>query len=219
MDGDSDSNRDRDRGESLPGADDILPLLILAVKEANPPRLASQLQFLQRYTPSYRLVSESGYLLTQFFSAVHFLETADASSLTIPKGEFEAAMHQAKLQQQQQHHPSEGRVHTTTAMTPTWTGALTARDVYARRHSHSPDINIHKTSTTPFSPSLSQSQSQPLSRSCHSEYQCNNSSNNSGNSNGSALQELKGIRRGNAIGSGVGTATLLGRTMQTMDSR
>eukprot|EP01036_Dinobryon_divergens_P046528 gene46528-62234_t len=47
MDGDSDSNRDRDRGESLPGADDILPLLILAVKEANPPRLASQLQFLQ----------------------------------------------------------------------------------------------------------------------------------------------------------------------------
>lgn len=55
---------------TLPGADEILPLLILTVKHANPPQLASQLLFLQRYTPSQRLVSESGYLLTQFYSAV-----------------------------------------------------------------------------------------------------------------------------------------------------
>jgi hypothetical protein len=77
---------------SLPGADEFLPMMILAVKECNPPQISSTVKFLQRYTEPRKLVSEAGYLLTHFVSAVQFLEHVDARALTISPEEFERSM-------------------------------------------------------------------------------------------------------------------------------
>jgi len=76
----------------LPGADDVLPLLILAVKDANPPALHSQVKYLHTYLARAELASEPGYLLTQLASAVSFLEHVDAAALTIAPGEDDRAL-------------------------------------------------------------------------------------------------------------------------------
>jgi hypothetical protein len=76
----------------LPGADDVLPLLILAVKDANPPALHSQVKYLHTYLARAELASEPGYLLTQLASAVSFLEHVDAAALTIAPGEYDRAL-------------------------------------------------------------------------------------------------------------------------------
>jgi hypothetical protein len=53
----------------MPGADEVLPLLILSVKEANPTDLYSELKYLQTYLEKGQMDSEAGYLLTQLASA------------------------------------------------------------------------------------------------------------------------------------------------------
>ncbi len=69
-------------GTGLPGADEVLPAMILMVKESNPPGLMRTLEVVQRYRhPSRLQVSEPAYVFTNTMSAVHFLETADAAQL------------------------------------------------------------------------------------------------------------------------------------------
>jgi len=82
----------RGKSSSLPGADEFLPALILVLKEANPPHLHSTTTYLQSFIPPQKLVSEAGYILTHFVSAIHFLETVDASALTISPLEFEMSI-------------------------------------------------------------------------------------------------------------------------------
>ncbi|CAM9231375.1 unnamed protein product [Ectocarpus fasciculatus] len=74
------------------GADEFLPVLILTIKEANPRQLKSNINYILHFTDPSKLASEAGYLLTQFVSAVQFLETVDASALTISPLEFEVAV-------------------------------------------------------------------------------------------------------------------------------
>jgi hypothetical protein len=74
------------------GADEFLPVLILTIKEANPRQLRSNMKYILQFTDPGKLASEAGYLLTQFVSAVQFLETVDASALTISPLEFEIAV-------------------------------------------------------------------------------------------------------------------------------
>ncbi|CAE7804323.1 VPS9A, partial [Symbiodinium microadriaticum] len=59
---------------------------------ANPPHLQSTISYLQSYMSPQKLVSEAGYILTHFVSAVHFLDTVDASALTISPLEFETSI-------------------------------------------------------------------------------------------------------------------------------
>ena len=73
---------------SLTSADDVLPLLILCVKESNPVNLYSELKYLHSYLNPSLSQGELGYLLTQFASAVNFLENVDATALTISSAEF-----------------------------------------------------------------------------------------------------------------------------------
>ena len=47
------------------GADDFLPVLIYVVIHANPPQLASNLEYIQRFRMHSRMVSESAYFFTQ----------------------------------------------------------------------------------------------------------------------------------------------------------
>lgn len=84
------------RDGTLPGADEFLPMLILSIKFAEIQNIHSIIKYLQRYIHSSKLMSESGYLLTHFVSAVHFLENVDAKALTIEPGEFELAMERCK---------------------------------------------------------------------------------------------------------------------------
>jgi Vacuolar sorting protein 9 (VPS9) domain len=81
------SSADREEASTL-GADDVLPLLILCVKESNPLNLHSELKYLQTYMDPSQAYGEAGYLLTQLASAVNFLETVDAGALTISSDEF-----------------------------------------------------------------------------------------------------------------------------------
>jgi hypothetical protein len=80
----------------LPGADELLPMMILALKYSNPPALHSEMYYLQRYTRPRLLTSEAGYLITHFVSAVYFLDSVDAQALTIEPEAFEMAMINAR---------------------------------------------------------------------------------------------------------------------------
>lgn len=84
----SSSSADREASTSTLGADDVLPLLILCVKESNPLNLHSELKYLQTYMDPSQAYGEAGYLLTQLASAVNFLETVDAGALSISSDEF-----------------------------------------------------------------------------------------------------------------------------------
>ena len=57
----------------MTGADDFLPVLIYVVIHANPPQLASNLEYIQRFRMHSRMVSESAYFFTQLVSTQHSL--------------------------------------------------------------------------------------------------------------------------------------------------
>ena len=82
---------------SLPGADELLPMMIYTIKTCNPAHLHSNLKYLQRYTRPNQLIAEAGYLLTNFVSAVFFLDNVDAKALTIEPEEFDRALLQSKM--------------------------------------------------------------------------------------------------------------------------
>lgn len=84
------------RDGSLPGADEFLPLLILSIVSSEVNSIHSVIKYLQRFVHNSKLMSESGYLLTQFVSAVHFIENVDAKALTIDPAEFEISMEKCK---------------------------------------------------------------------------------------------------------------------------
>lgn len=82
--------------ERTTGADELLPLLIFLLIQANPPRLHSNLSFIYRYRHPSRLLGEQGYFLTNIMSAQSFLETVctddgelrHEKALSISKEEF-----------------------------------------------------------------------------------------------------------------------------------
>ncbi|KAK9792230.1 hypothetical protein WJX73_000744 [Symbiochloris irregularis] len=79
------------RGEAK-GADDFLPVLIYVVIQANPPKLASNLEYIQRFRSHSLMVAEFAYFFTQLYSASSFLETINSNSLTMDSDEFVARM-------------------------------------------------------------------------------------------------------------------------------
>ena len=85
-----------------PGADEFLSMLILTLQRCNPTSLYTTQKYMQSYLSPTKLNSEYGYLLAQFVSATHFLEYADASSLTISPEEFQLALDASKLAAEKQ---------------------------------------------------------------------------------------------------------------------
>ena len=85
-------HNESNKSKTLPGADDILPTLILAIIKAGPEKLLSNLLFTQYYASPGQLRGEGGYVLTQFQSAIHFILGVDAASLTIDSSEFEKGL-------------------------------------------------------------------------------------------------------------------------------
>ncbi|KAJ2111719.1 hypothetical protein IW146_005153 [Coemansia sp. RSA 922] len=70
------------------GADKFLPLLIYVVITASPPKLVSNIQYITRFRSPERMQSEAGYYVTNMQGAIAFIESMDASCLSITQEEF-----------------------------------------------------------------------------------------------------------------------------------
>eukprot|EP00567_Pseudictyota_dubia_P017369 CAMPEP_0197443922 /NCGR_PEP_ID=MMETSP1175-20131217/9543_1 /TAXON_ID=1003142 /ORGANISM="Triceratium dubium, Strain CCMP147" /LENGTH=671 /DNA_ID=CAMNT_0042974631 /DNA_START=236 /DNA_END=2251 /DNA_ORIENTATION=+ len=64
-------------GTTLPSADDVLPVLILVVLQAQPRHIVSNLNFVELFATPEQLRGEVGYAFTNLFSAVQFLRDLD----------------------------------------------------------------------------------------------------------------------------------------------
>ncbi|KAJ2710671.1 hypothetical protein H4R19_003633, partial [Coemansia spiralis] len=80
-------------------ADCILPLLIYAIVKTNPPRLVSNLRFVQRFRTAALLAAQFEYCMTNAQAAASFVESVDARKLglaaDVSSGALERAMHPA----------------------------------------------------------------------------------------------------------------------------
>ena len=86
---------DRSSAAQPRGADDLLPLLILALVRAAPPRLASNLEYVQRFRGASRFGGEAAYMFTQLYSAASFVETVNTASLSVDPAVFVERMRAA----------------------------------------------------------------------------------------------------------------------------
>ena len=71
-------------------ADDFLPALMYAVLQAAPPRLASNIAYVERFRDSDQLVGVAGYCLTNLRSCVQYLRSLDAAALGMDAAAFSA---------------------------------------------------------------------------------------------------------------------------------
>ena len=69
---------------STPGADELLPVMILTIKCCNPRDIHSDIKYLQHFLRPARMVSEAGYLLTNLVSAVYFLDNVVQILILMP---------------------------------------------------------------------------------------------------------------------------------------
>ncbi|CAN7990832.1 unnamed protein product, partial [Ixodes pacificus] len=60
----------------VPAADDLIPVLVYVLIQANPPHLLSTVQFVNTFHQE-RFEGEAAYWWTQFCSAVEFIKTMD----------------------------------------------------------------------------------------------------------------------------------------------
>ncbi|KAJ2393354.1 hypothetical protein GGI23_005050 [Coemansia sp. RSA 2559] len=81
--------KDQKQTEGDVGADRFLPILIYVVVVANPPKLVSNLQYIMRFRSADRMQSEAGYYVTNLQGAVAFIESMDASCLSIAQDDFD----------------------------------------------------------------------------------------------------------------------------------
>nr|GME02512.1 vacuolar protein sorting-associated protein 9A-like isoform X1 [Ipomoea batatas] len=87
--------------DRLHGADNFLPLLIYATIKANPPRLHSNLKYIQLYRRHAKLVSEAAYYFMSLASTKSFIFELDEKSISMDETEFLENMKTAKLSTRQ----------------------------------------------------------------------------------------------------------------------
>jgi ribosomal protein L25 (general stress protein Ctc) len=75
--------------KEAPSADSFLPVLIFLVMKANPPHLHSNLKYIMEYRNPDKMISESGYFLTNLQSTIMFWANVEHTSLSIDKHEFD----------------------------------------------------------------------------------------------------------------------------------
>ena len=70
-----------DGTDVVPGADDLLPVVIFATLKARPRKLHAALKFVELYSSEDKMRGEAGFLLTQLSAAAAFLTTLGADQL------------------------------------------------------------------------------------------------------------------------------------------
>jgi hypothetical protein len=70
-----------DGGDVVPGADDLLPVVIFATLKARPRKLHAALKFVELYSSEDKMRGEAGFLLTQLSAAAAFLTTLGPDQL------------------------------------------------------------------------------------------------------------------------------------------
>jgi Vacuolar sorting protein 9 (VPS9) domain len=86
----AESNTDSTGTLTMPGADELLPAMILLVKTVNPVQLHSNLAYVHAFAAGDTAkTGEVAYAITQLTSAIQFLETVDATALSITAEEFQ----------------------------------------------------------------------------------------------------------------------------------
>jgi len=73
----------------LLSADNFIPLLIYVLLQTNPPSLASNINYIETYVNPIILNTEHGYYFHAVVGAISFIETLDASVLSIDPLEFD----------------------------------------------------------------------------------------------------------------------------------
>lgn len=74
------------------GADDFLPVFIYIVLTSDVKDILSNCEYISSYHSPFRLMSRAGYCLVNLQSAAEFIDSLDASSLSIDPEEFAAKM-------------------------------------------------------------------------------------------------------------------------------
>ncbi|KAF8821738.1 vacuolar sorting protein 9 (vps9) domain-containing protein [Cardiosporidium cionae] len=87
-------------------ADDILPLLIFLIIQTNPPRLHSNIQFIQAFRYPQRHIEEEAYFFTQYSSAVCFIRgLGETTHLNIAEEEFKRRFYATEVSLLELHTP------------------------------------------------------------------------------------------------------------------
>ena len=137
-----------------PGADDVLPTLILTVLRANPPSLLINILFIERFAPVSLLRGEAGYAYTNLCGAVQFLRDLDVEEhmadvsmgegavLSIDPEEFRAGLEKCRMMMKAEEDKKVTKAINDGSNTSTGTVVGNNRDCESEESAPRFDINI-----------------------------------------------------------------------------
>jgi len=93
---DAENGDTENSGKKLPGADDLLPALILTTVAARPSQIVSILKFIEGFATEEEMRGEAGYVYTNLYCAVQFIKELDLSGEGSMDGSSSSAMSQSE---------------------------------------------------------------------------------------------------------------------------